>query len=199
MNVNPFSYLIEKLKSKVSKSGDTMTGALNITPNAEEIIWCYRNHSDTASKLSEITVGNTKADGTAGASHGGLILMGKSNRYALLQATNIASTNKTIELPNASGTVALTSDIEYHIFRSGSPLSSYSCSISLDSGNRAFIILTRYGIWWGSVIDSGNNVLTQPLYTTTDSVRTINSASYSSGTLTIGFNGAMYGGITIIR
>ena len=30
MNVNPFSYLIEKLKSKVSKTGDTMTGSLEI-------------------------------------------------------------------------------------------------------------------------------------------------------------------------
>ena len=95
----------------VSKSGDTMSGVLNVTPSSEEVIWCCKNHSNTASKLSEITVGNTKADGTEGASHGGLILFGKSNRYVLLQATNIASSNKTIELPNASGTIALTSDI----------------------------------------------------------------------------------------
>lgn len=30
MNVNPFSYLIEKLKGKVDKSGDTMSGVLNV-------------------------------------------------------------------------------------------------------------------------------------------------------------------------
>ena len=35
MNVNPFSYLIEKLKSKVSKSGDTMTGQLIINANTQ--------------------------------------------------------------------------------------------------------------------------------------------------------------------
>ena len=35
MNVNPFSYLIEKLKGYVSKSGDTMTGQLRINNNSD--------------------------------------------------------------------------------------------------------------------------------------------------------------------
>ena len=35
MNVNPFSYLIEKLKGKVDKSGDTMTGKLTIEQNTD--------------------------------------------------------------------------------------------------------------------------------------------------------------------
>lgn len=35
MNVNPFSYLIEKLKGKVDKSGDTMSGQLRINNNSD--------------------------------------------------------------------------------------------------------------------------------------------------------------------
>ena len=45
MNVNPFSYLIEKLKSKVSKSGDTMTGILNIEANNSIPLYIKRTGS----------------------------------------------------------------------------------------------------------------------------------------------------------
>ena len=48
MNVNPFSYLIEKLKGKVNKSGDTMTGELEVK-NVGDSIHINRSNSSTYS------------------------------------------------------------------------------------------------------------------------------------------------------
>lgn len=46
MIVNPFSYLIEKLKSKVDKSGDTMTGQLQIGQSSETPLIVQRTDSN---------------------------------------------------------------------------------------------------------------------------------------------------------
>ena len=78
MNVNPFSYLIEKLKSKVDKSGDTMSGDL------------------TLGKASTV-----------------LKIRG-ADKYTNL-TSNVTSSDKNIALPDASGTIALTSDISNKI------------------------------------------------------------------------------------
>lgn len=85
----------------VSKAGDTMSGNLGIV----------KSHTGTASVASQVALGNSTPDGTAGATHGVLSLFGKSNRYASLRASNVTGSNKDIELPNASGTIALTDDI----------------------------------------------------------------------------------------
>ena len=90
MNVNPFSYLIEKLKSKVSKSGDTMTGNLIISRNAA---------------TSELELGNNTT------SKGLIILFSNNDKYEVLRSPDGMTANRNIYLPDASGTVALTSDI----------------------------------------------------------------------------------------
>lgn len=79
MNVNPFSYLIEKLKGKVDKSGDTMTGDLVIN----------------------------KADST-------LSLRASGSRYTHLKSS-ASGADKTVTFPNASGTIALTSDLNTNV------------------------------------------------------------------------------------
>ena len=47
MNVNPFSYLIEKLKGKVDKSGDTMTGQLRINNNNDTPLTIKKTNAST--------------------------------------------------------------------------------------------------------------------------------------------------------
>lgn len=100
MNVNPFSYLMNKISQKVSKSGDTMSGRLLIN----------RPSSSTAVSWSELEMGNDTAEGTVGNSAGRLVLLGKGTKYTILDAPN-STANRTIDLPDKSGTVALTSDI----------------------------------------------------------------------------------------
>lgn len=92
MNVNPFSYLIEKLKSKVSKTGDTMTGNLIISRNAA---------------TSELELGNNTT------SKGLIILFSNNDKYEVLRSPDGMTANRNIYLPDASGTLALTSDIVY--------------------------------------------------------------------------------------
>ena len=69
MNVNPFSYLIEKLKGKVNKSGDTMTGKLTIdasnsTPLAingtNNAGTCYLGFGNSNGTRGYFAVGNDK-------------------------------------------------------------------------------------------------------------------------------------------
>ena len=91
MNVNPFSYLIEKLKGKVDKSGDTMTGNLIISRNAT---------------TSELELGNSTT------SKGLIILFSNNDKYEVLRSPDGMAANRNIYLPDASGTVALTSDID---------------------------------------------------------------------------------------
>ena len=125
MNVNPFSYLIEKLKSKVSKTGDTMTGQLVVkTPDSDCQIELAYKHTSTTSQPSRINLGNSIPNGTAGSSFGRVRLYGNGTYRTDLQATT-PTADRLIELPNASGTVALTSDFNFGAKQSITP-SSYT-------------------------------------------------------------------------
>jgi hypothetical protein len=61
MNVNPFSYLIEKLKGKVNKSGDTMSGRLIVD---------QQNGTAGTVGYSVVEIGNNISQGTANDSCG---------------------------------------------------------------------------------------------------------------------------------
>ena len=102
----------------VSKSGDTMTGQLKMFRTSENQIFADRNHTNTTSQVANIQIGNETADGTAGSTFGRLRLMGKGTRRTDLQAPN-STANRTIELPNKSGTVALTSDVDTKVSKAG--------------------------------------------------------------------------------
>ncbi|MBP5596197.1 MAG: hypothetical protein J6Y02_12500 [Pseudobutyrivibrio sp.] len=94
----------------VQKSGDTMTGTLDINRAGEIQANFIRNNSGTAVNDSTIRLGNGTADGTAGATRGKIRLYGNGTKYTDLIAPN-STASRTITFPNATGTVALTSDI----------------------------------------------------------------------------------------
>ena len=102
MNVNPFSYLIEKLKGKVDKSGDTMSGQLTID---------QRNGTISDVDFSVLALGNSIASGTANNSTGIVDLYSDSGKKVRLYTESNISATRFVKLPNNSGTVALTSDI----------------------------------------------------------------------------------------
>lgn len=92
MNVNPFSYLIEKLKSKVSKSGDTMTGDLTV---------------DTGTSTdSVVVIGGSQ-------NYGALRLKAGTTGKQGTIITAALTANRNYILPDKGGTVALTSDIRH--------------------------------------------------------------------------------------
>ena len=99
-----------EVDGKVSKSGDTMTGALVINRNSEAQATFSRQNTGTSSAVSNITLGNGTADGTAGSTYGRVRIYGKGAYRTDLQAPD-STANRTITLPNKGGTVALTSDI----------------------------------------------------------------------------------------
>lgn len=84
-----------------------------------------------------LTLGNNKAAGTDKNSKGALQIYGQSSNYGLLQATNVTA-NRIVELPDASGTIALTSDVQNNYIvtsqhipsTSISPLGYYNFNIS---------------------------------------------------------------------
>lgn len=88
--------------NKVSKSGDTMRGQLNID-----------RQNGTASTVggSQIWLGNDISEGTAKNSRGILRLYGKNSFYAEIYDDIGLTAHRSITLPNKSGTLATTSDI----------------------------------------------------------------------------------------
>lgn len=110
MNVNPFSYLIEKLKGYVSKSGDTVFG--DLTVNAE-------NGTANVDAYTYLKVGNQTPKSSAKHSTGLLRLCGENGKYTDIYAPN-STASRDIVFPNKSGTVALTSDLkEWELFFDG--------------------------------------------------------------------------------
>lgn len=101
MNVNPFSYLIEKLKSKVSKSGDTMTGILDIQrPSGNN---AFLKTTNTTNNLV-MGVG-IDGDGITR----GIYDYGINNWLFYTNGTNVYANNT--KVPYNGGELALKSDI----------------------------------------------------------------------------------------
>ena len=74
---------------------------------------CYITKEGTASAegLSLIALGNSVASGTAGNKRGRLRIFSNTKFYTDLYAATDQGNNRTIYLPNAAGTLALTSDL----------------------------------------------------------------------------------------
>lgn len=109
MNVNPFSYLIEKLKGKVDKSGDTMSGTLKID---------QQNGTISTEGYSYIHLGNSTPTGTNKNSTGSIRLFAGSGKYTNIVAGNLTA-NRAIVFPDNGGTVALTSDLNWNLIQAG--------------------------------------------------------------------------------
>ena len=118
----------------VSKTGDTMTGHLSIR----------KSNSGTTSVTSNVILGNSTADGTAGATHGEITLYGKGSKLTDISAPD-ATANRTIKFPNASGTLLLTSDISVSAFASSASdtyHAIYDLHSNLSNGQRCACVLT---------------------------------------------------------
>lgn len=91
-----------------STTSTTTTGTLS--KHASAVM--YTTADSGTSGYTQLRLGNTTATSSAGGKEGQIRLYGTNATYYLdLKPGAIASSNKTITFPNASGTVALTSDI----------------------------------------------------------------------------------------
>lgn len=84
---------------RVAKSGDTMTGGLNIA----------RTNTTTSTIHSTLELGNDTPDGTAGCTYGRLIIYSTGSYSARIMARNLTA-RRDYDFPDNSGTLALTSD-----------------------------------------------------------------------------------------
>ena len=92
---------IPDISTKVTKSGDTMTGQLTI----------QKENTTTSSVDSALSLGNNIPNGTEGCSYGKIRLWGDNAYRTDIFATG-ATANRNIYFPDNGGTVALTSDIQ---------------------------------------------------------------------------------------
>lgn len=113
-----FSTILGKIKKWFSdlpsmfvrKSGDTVNGTLAIQSLNDIAFLIDRSHSATVSQYVTAMLGNNKPDGTAGSTYGYAVLYGKGAYGTWLSAQN-STANRDISFPDASGTVALTNDL----------------------------------------------------------------------------------------
>lgn len=88
-------------KQFMLNSGGTINGTIYID---------RKDGTTSATGTSTLWLGNNTPTGTAGNSKGQVVLYGNGANYINIQASN-ATGNRTVELPDANGTLALTSDI----------------------------------------------------------------------------------------
>lgn len=91
-----------------------------------------------------LTLGNNKAAGTDKNSKGSLQIYGQGSNYGLLQATNVTA-NRTVELPDASGTIAL-KDVD----------NNFSANQTLDSASGTTTTVGNSVLRIGNYIQAGN-------------------------------------------
>ena len=84
----------------------------------------YTGKVGTTSEVGQayITIGNSKASGTANNAKGFVVLYGDQTYYSQIVPANGLTAHRTITLPNASGTVALTSNLSSYLPLSGGTL-----------------------------------------------------------------------------
>jgi endonuclease YncB( thermonuclease family) len=90
------------------------------TTSKHASIAAYTTADSGTSGYAELRLGNTTATSSAGGKEGTIRLYGtNATYYTTLKAGAVASSNKTITFPNATGTVALTSDLSNFVTSSG--------------------------------------------------------------------------------
>lgn len=77
----------------------------------------YTGKVGTTSEVGQayIMIGNSKASGTANNAKGFVVIYGDQTYYSQIVPANGLTANRTITLPNASGTVALTSNLSSYL------------------------------------------------------------------------------------
>lgn len=105
---------IPDISGKVNKSGDTMSGQLNID---------RQNGSSSSVGGSQIWLGNNIPEGTDKNSRGVIRLYGKGAYYSEIYDDTGLTAHRSLYLPNKSGTFALTSDVDTKVSKSGDTIS----------------------------------------------------------------------------
>ena len=113
------SYTDEKVKSTPATAtttyyliGSTNSSENTATTSKHASLVAYTTSNNGTDGYTELRLGNATATSSTGGKAGTIRLYGtNATYYTTLKAGAVASSNKTITFPNASGTVALTSDI----------------------------------------------------------------------------------------
>ena len=116
--------LSTRIDSKLSKSGDTMNGQLCIANTAITQLICDRIHSSTETQQTNIDIGNNIPNGTTGGNYGSLTLFGTGAYYTRLLAPN-SSENRDMIIPDKSGIVATTDDVNTRVSKSGDDITGH--------------------------------------------------------------------------
>ena len=123
-------------------SGTVALSEVNNNFTANQVI--ATSNTGTSSVLSRLVLGTSIPDGTTGATHGRLEIFGTGSQSTRITATN-TSTQRDIALPDASGTVALTSDIStYSYYRVGSTSGGAKYTITFDSTSNFALISLKH-------------------------------------------------------
>lgn len=101
----------------------------------------YTGKVGTTSEVGQayITIGNSKASGTANNAKGFVVLYGDQTYYSQIVPANGLTAHRTITLPNASGTVALTSNLSSYLPLSGGTLTG---NLTIDASNNVDRFIT---------------------------------------------------------
>lgn len=106
--INSGGYLYFRQRSSNGWSSWYSTALLEINNTFKGVLRVQQANSDTSNTQSLVSVGNNIPEGTVGASYGGLQLFGSNDKYVFLRTpTTALGSNRTIYVPDASGTIAL--------------------------------------------------------------------------------------------
>jgi len=108
-----FRVLLSKSANDTEETaGVYKNSALRLNPSTGNL-YVDRDHSETTVKNEFVQIGNSKANGTAGANAGSLVLYGKGIYYGrFYDNSGILTDNRTYQLPDKNGTLAMTDDAE---------------------------------------------------------------------------------------
>lgn len=108
----PYRVLLSASYDDTSKDDTTKKcNKFRFNPNTCELNVSNNTGTTTADSLSTVVIGNNTPAGTAGSSTGRLFLYSDGTKAVDLRAASNSSATRTIYLPNAAGTLALTSDL----------------------------------------------------------------------------------------
>ena len=157
-------------------AGDTVRALQNFAVGFNRALdtgWAVINSSGFTPTLAQVTTaGNSTTNGiTVGSvsSTGNIQIKGSTNSFNSIFSSSVLSANRTYTLPNASGTLALTTDISSTL-TGYVPYSGASGSVTLGAYNLSATKLVaisngQYGGGW-SIYDS--TISTEPYFTITD-------------------------------
>lgn len=136
----------------VSKSGDRMSGDLTII---------RADGTTTTVGNSTLTLGNNIQEGTAGNSRGYILMYGKTDKRVVIRDnnTNGFTANREINIPDKSGTLALTDDIpeiSVTLLSSNMYLSTADTWVSVFLSNTSLDDFDFIGFGWHRVDNPSN-------------------------------------------